>query len=61
MARVKDEQSGFLAMRSEAVFASSKRITREEGGSEMLVTTLSVAAPGPDRYIAITKCLEPEP
>jgi hypothetical protein len=61
MARVKDEQNGFLTTRSEAVFASSKRIAREEGGSEMLLTTLNIAAPGPDRYIAITRCLEPEP
>ena len=60
-ARVRDTQEGFLAQRSEAVFASTKRIAREEGGSEMLLTNLKVASPGTDRYRAVTQCLAPEP
>jgi hypothetical protein len=60
-ARVSDVQEGFVGRNAEAVSATSKRIARESGGSEVLVTNLKVATHGPDHYRAITRCLESEP
>jgi len=61
LARVSDVQEGFIGPGAEAVFAKSKRIAREPGGSEMLVTSLKVGNPGTDTYRAGTRCLESEP
>src|SRR6267142_1101979 len=61
MARVSDLQEGFIGRNAEAVFAKSKRIAREPGGSEVLMTSLKVGNPGPDTYRAGTHCLESEP
>lgn len=60
-ARVSDMQEGFLGRNAETVQARSKRIAREPGGSEMLVTTLKVGSRHVDHYKAVTHCLESEP
>lgn len=59
-ARVSDMQEGIIGRNFEALQASSRRIARESGGSEMLMTTLRVGSHA-DYYRAATRCLESEP
>ena len=58
-AMVSDVQSGFLDGGSESVQAQTKRIAPQKGGSELLMSSLKVAAPGPDRHRFATQCLQP--
>jgi hypothetical protein len=58
-ATVSDLQEGFLGSGGESAAMRSKRIAHEQGGAELLMTSLRVSSPGPAAYRLLTQCLAP--
>ena len=61
-ANISDVQQGYLdAAGGQMVVARMKRIGPQNGGAELLTSSLKVASPGPDSYRFMEQCLQPLP